>query len=92
MGLLTTLTFVGMAMGSLIAGITGDRYGRRLTYMYNFALYSVGAVLAALSPNLGWLLVSRFIVGIGLGGELNTALTLVAELMPTKSRGPQSPR
>jgi len=86
-GLLTTLTFAGMAIGSLIAGVTGDRYGRRVTYMYNLVLYTVGALLAAFSPDIGWLLVARFIVGIGLGGELNTGLTLVAELMPTKYRG-----
>jgi MFS family permease len=86
-GLLTTLTFAGMAIGSLIAGVTGDRYGRRITYMYNLVLYTVGALLAAFAPDLGWLLVARFVVGIGLGGELNTGLTLVAELMPTKFRG-----
>jgi MFS family permease len=86
-GLLTTLTFAGMAVGSLVAGVTGDKYGRRITYMYNLALYTVGALLAAFAPDVGWLLVARFIVGVGLGGELNTGLTLVAELMPTKFRG-----
>jgi putative MFS transporter len=86
-GLLTTLTFAGMALGSLIAGITGDRYGRRVTYMYNLVLYTLGALLAAFAPDVTWLLIARFIVGIGLGGELNTGLTLVSELMPTKFRG-----
>ena len=86
-GLLTTLTFAGMALGSLIAGVTGDRYGRRITYMYNLALYTLGALLAAFAPNFEVLLVARLVVGIGLGGELNTGLTLVAELMPTKFRG-----
>jgi MFS family permease len=86
-GLLTTVTFAGMAVGSLIAGVTGDRYGRRITYMYNLVLYTLGALLAAFAPDVGWLLVARFIVGVGLGGELNTGLTLVAELMPTKYRG-----
>ena len=86
-GLLTTLTFAGMAVGSLIAGVTGDRYGRRVTYMYNLALYTVGALLAAFAPNVAVLLIARFVVGIGLGGELNTGLTLVAELMPTRFRG-----
>lgn len=86
-GLLTTLTFAGMAVGSLLAGVTGDRYGRRITYMYNLVLYTLGALLAAFSPDVGWLLVARFIVGVGLGGELNTGLTLVAELMPTRFRG-----
>jgi putative MFS transporter len=55
--------------------------------MYNLALYTLGALLAAFSPDVGWLLAARFIVGIGLGGELNTGLTLVAELMPTRFRG-----
>ncbi len=86
-GLLTTLTFAGMALGSLIAGVTGDRYGRRITYMYNLGLYTLGALLAAFAPNYEVLLAARLIVGIGLGGELNTGLTLVSELMPTKYRG-----
>ncbi len=86
-GLLTSLTFAGMAVGSLVAGVTGDRYGRRVTYMYNLLLYTVGALLAAFAPNFEVLLVARLIVGVGLGGELNTGLTLVAELMPTRARG-----
>lgn len=86
-GLLTTLTFAGMASGALLAGVVGDRFGRRVTYIYNLALYTIGALLAAFSPDFGWLLAARFVVGIGLGGELNTGLTLVAELMPTRHRG-----
>lgn len=86
-GLLTTLTFGGMAVGSLLAGIAGDRYGRKFTYMYNLALYTVGALIAAFAPDYGVLLAGRLIVGIGLGGELNTGLTLVSEIMPTKLRG-----
>lgn len=86
-GLLTTLTFAGMAVGSLVAGISGDKYGRKFTYMYNLGLYTVGALIAAFAPNYGILLLGRLIVGIGLGGELNTGLTLVSEIMPTKFRG-----
>jgi putative MFS transporter len=86
-GLLTTLTFAGMAVGSLIAGITGDKFGRRFTYMYNLLIFTLGALLSAFSPDFGVLLAARLIVGIGLGGELNTGLTLVAEIMPTRGRG-----
>lgn len=86
-GLLTTFTFGGMAVGSLVAGIAGDRYGRKFTYMYNLALFTVGALIAAFAPSFEILLLGRLIVGIGLGGELNTGLTLVSELMPTKLRG-----
>jgi MFS family permease len=86
-GLLTTLTFAGMAIGAMSAGVVGDHYGRRVPYIYNLGLYTVGALLAAFAPGFGWLLLARFVVGIGLGGELNTGLTLVAELTPTKYRG-----
>ncbi|WP_274651682.1 MFS transporter [Paenibacillus humicola] len=86
-GLLTTLTFGGMAVGSLIAGILGDLIGRRITYMYNLGLYTFGALIAAFAPNLEILLLGRFIVGLGLGGELNTGITIVSEFVPTKNRG-----
>src|SRR5579884_1798991 len=42
-GLLTTVTFGAMAVGSLIAGVLGDLIGRKVTYMYNLALYTVRA-------------------------------------------------
>ncbi len=86
-GLLTTFTFGGMALGSLIAGIVGDKVGRRVTYMYNLALYTLGALIGAFAPNIGILLLGRLIVGIGLGGELNTGLTIVSEFVPTRERG-----
>lgn len=35
----------------------------------------------------GWLLVARFVVGVGPGGELNTGLTPVAALMPLPRPG-----
>jgi hypothetical protein len=86
-GLLTTFTFAGVVLGSLVAGAVGDRHGRPRDYLYNLALYTVGAPLAALAPGFGWLLCARFAVGLGLGGELNTGLTLVAEVMPSRYRG-----
>ena len=86
-GLLSTFTFGGMALGSLIAGIIGDKIGRKSTYMYNLGLYTVGALIGAFAPNIEILFLGRLIVGLGLGGELNTGLTIVSEFIPTKQRG-----
>jgi MFS family permease len=85
--LLTTFTLGGLAVGSAIAGVTGDLYGRRVTYMYNLLLFSVGGLISAFAPNYEFLLVARLIVGIGLGGEMSTALTIMSEMMPTRVRG-----
>ena len=86
-GFLSTATFGGVAVGCLIAGITGDLFGRKVTYMYNLALYTFGALIGALAPNYEVLILGRIIVGIGLGGELNTGVTLVSEIVSTRFRG-----
>jgi putative MFS transporter len=86
-GLLSTATFGGVAIGCLIAGIVGDLAGRKTTYLYNLGLYTVGSLIGALAPNLWVLVIGRIVVGIGLGGELNTGITLVSELVPTRVRG-----
>lgn len=43
LGLLSSATFLGMAIGSVTAGLTNDRYGRRFTNMYNLLLFTVGS-------------------------------------------------
>jgi putative MFS transporter len=86
-GLLSTATFGGVAAGCLLAGILGDRIGRKTTYLYNLGLYTFGALIGAFAPNSCVLYDGRIVVGIGLGGELNTGVTLVSELVPTRVRG-----
>lgn len=85
--LLTTYTFAGVTIGSIVAGLCGDFFGRRTTYMYNLIVFSVGGLISAFSPDFGFLLIARLIVGIGLGGEISVALTMMSELMPTRKRG-----
>lgn len=86
-GLLSTFTFGAMTIGSLLAGLSGDYLGRKFTYMYNLLLYTVGALIGAFAPDITVLYIGRIIVGLGLGGELNTGLTIVSELVPTRLRG-----
>ena len=86
-GALSTATFGAMAVGSLIAGFCGDRFGRKNTFMANILLFTVGSLLAALAPNYVVLLLARILIGIGLGGEISLGFTVVSELMPTRRRG-----
>ncbi len=87
LGLVASAGFLGMFVGALFAGRLADRYGRRTLFLANLLFYSGGTFLSALAWDLPSLLVVRFLTGIGLGGELPVAATLVSEFAPARHRG-----
>ena len=80
-------TFIGMALGAIVMGRLADRMGRRRAFLINLALYSLFSLLGAFSPNAIWLMVTRFIAGIGIGAELPLADTYLSDLLPARFRG-----
>ncbi|AUZ03874.1 MULTISPECIES: niacin transporter NiaP [Vitreoscilla] len=86
-GWIVSVGFIGMALGAVIAGAIADKVGRKTVFAGTLVVYSVATALCGLAPNLTWLLVFRFIVGIGLGGQLPVAVTLVSEYVPAHVRG-----
>lgn len=86
-GFLNTITFIAAAMGRLLSGYMADRYGRRFMLNVNLALFTFGAIGCALAPNYAFLAVARFVVGFGLGGEITTAVTMLAEFCSARFRG-----
>jgi putative MFS transporter len=86
-GLVASATFVGMFIGAASAGRLADRYGRRAVFTTTLVIFSVGSLLSALAPTFETLLAARIIAGLGLGGELPVAATLVSELSPRAQRG-----
>ncbi len=86
-GLVASATFVGMFIGAAAAGRLADRYGRRTVFTVTLVIFSLGSLLSALAPTFETLLAARIIAGLGLGGELPVAATLVSELSPRAQRG-----
>jgi MFS transporter, putative metabolite:H+ symporter len=86
-GWVVSIGFVGMAIGAVFSGGLADRIGRRTVFAITLVTYSVATALCAFAPNLTWLLIFRFIVGLGLGGQLPVAVTLVSEYIPAQVRG-----
>lgn len=86
-GVVASATFVGMFIGAAAAGRLADRYGRRAIFTATLVIFSVGSLLSALAPTFETLLAARVIAGLGLGGELPVAATLVSELSPRAQRG-----
>jgi putative MFS transporter len=84
---LNTLTFSAAALGRIGSGWIADHYGRRTMLNANLLLFTLGAIICALAPNYAVLAAGRFIVGIGLGGEISIAVTMLAELCSTRFRG-----
>lgn len=87
MGLLGSISFIGMAIGSAAAGLFADRFGRRSVFMWTLLIYSIATGLTAFATDVGIFIVLRFLVGLGLGGELPVATTYVLESSPEPERG-----
>ncbi|WP_320780477.1 MFS transporter [Streptomyces sp. CRN 30] len=79
--------FVGQFIGALTLGRVADRFGRRRAFLVNLALYSGFSLLAAFSPNAGWLIATRFLAGIGIGAEQTLSDCYLADLLPASKRG-----
>lgn len=87
MGWIGSVSSIGMAVGAFLFGILADRAGRRNVLILTMLLFSVGAGLSALTAGLTVFLILRFFIGMGLGGELPVASTLVSESVATVKRG-----
>lgn len=87
MGLIGSIGLIGMALGAVVSGTVADRIGRKKVFTITVLLYSIASALCALSWNYQSLLIFRFLVGFGLGGELPVAATLVSEYAPSQVRG-----
>lgn len=68
-------------------GWLADRFGRKKLFIASLALFAVGSLLAALSPNLELLVASRVIQGLGGGALAPVGMAMIYELFPADRRG-----
>lgn len=82
-----TFFFIGMLIGAFVFGRLADRIGRRPVLMMAVVIDAFAGVASAFAPEFAWLLVLRFITGIGVGGTLPVDYTMMAEFLPSDRRG-----
>jgi len=86
-GNIGSIGLLGMFVGAAFAGSLADRWGRKMAFQGTLFLFSIASGLCGLAWGYSSLLFFRFLVGLGLGGELPVASTLVSELSPSRYRG-----
>jgi MFS family permease len=91
-GAVATVYLVGEVVGALVFGRLSDRLGRRNLFMVTLAVYLVGSGLTALTlgSGAGWiafLYATRFIAGMGIGGEYAAINSAIDEMIPARYRG-----
>lgn len=85
--LLLSASFIGMFFGAMILGIISDYVGRRTMFLVTLLIYSFFSFVAAFSPSFIWIVIFRFLAGLGLGSEPPLTDIYMGEMIPKKARG-----
>ncbi|MBO0767665.1 MAG: MFS transporter [Solirubrobacterales bacterium] len=88
-GLLSSTALIAAFIGAFVFGRGLDMIGRKRIYGLEAMIMVVGAVASAFAPNFTVLLIARFILGIGIGGDYPTSAVIMTEYANRKSRGQQ---
>ncbi|CAN8002628.1 unnamed protein product [Ixodes hexagonus] len=79
-------TMAGMLLGTLLCSSLGDRLGRRPLVIMSFLLSLLGGFTIAVSPSFVFLLVTRSVLGLGLGLGQASSFCLLMEVVGPRKR------
>jgi sugar porter (SP) family MFS transporter len=85
--MITASLSVGAMLGAALAGRLADRLGRRRTIMAAAVIVIIGTVACMLSGNVTAMVISRGVIGLGVGCSSATVPTYLSELAPARLRG-----
>lgn len=85
-GFLASMTFLGQLAGNLVFGTISDLYGRRIAFQSTMILWGLASFAAAGAWSVGSLMLFRFLIGAGVGGEAPVAQAVLSEIVPAGVR------
>ncbi|KAF4688262.1 hypothetical protein FOZ60_002961 [Perkinsus olseni] len=92
-GAIAAATSVGAVVGMILFGVLGDRVGRRVSILVTGTLVALGSIASACAqrsltfPLADQLILFRFVLGIGIGGEYPLSAAMASERSSTDIRG-----
>jgi MFS family permease len=86
LGLAAAGTQGGALIGALLGGWMSDKIGRRWMFLGTMTLFVVLALAQAFVPNMTWLIIVRFLLGVPLGSDISTGYTYIMESMAKGER------
>ena len=87
LGLLSSTALIAAFVGAFLFGRIADVFGRKSIYGLEAAIMAGGAIASAFAPNILWLIIFRFILGVGIGGDYPVSAVLMSEYSNRKDRG-----
>ncbi|KAJ4300947.1 hypothetical protein N0V90_003036 [Kalmusia sp. IMI 367209] len=85
--LVTSLTSGGAFVGAICAGLTADKFGRKMPIWAACIVFVIGTVLQTAAYHVPQFAVGRFVVGLGVGSAAMICPLYISELAPAKYRG-----
>ncbi|OYV44213.1 MAG: MFS transporter [Acidocella sp. 20-57-95] len=79
--------FAGIMLGALGFGLLADWFGRRTVFLASLMIYGIATFATAFAPGISFLLILRFVAGVGVGAEYSAVNAAIAELIPSAKRG-----
>jgi len=82
-----TAYLVASTVTTPLYGKISDLYGRKRVFQFAIVVFLVGSALAGLSQNMTELIAFRGLQGIGAGGLMTLAMTIIGDIVPPRERG-----
>ena len=83
--LIVSILFLGLSIGQLFFGPLSDHTGRKPAIYSGFALFILGSMVSAVSPNFQIMLIGRLLQGLGVSAPRAVTLALVRDRFEGRS-------